>query len=102
MNKEPAVIVNAVTAFITAAIGVLVAFGVDVTEDQRNAILGLVAAISTLILIAGPIIRQYVTPVEKAEAKIDEAFAEDPDTGSRPTLESPVVVPTMTMINNTR
>ena len=58
MRSEPAVIVGTITAFVTAAIGLLVAFGLDITDQQQNAILSLVAVIAPVI--AGVIIRSKV------------------------------------------
>lgn len=60
LNKEPAVIVTAVSGAMTAVIGLLVAFKIDVTQDQQNAIIACVSAFSALIALLGPILRSYV------------------------------------------
>ncbi len=57
MNREP--VLTAVTVLIAATIGLLVAFGVEVTEDQKAAIVAFVVA---TYVMAG-IVRQKVTPV---------------------------------------
>lgn len=62
MSTEPALTIGSFTALAAAAITLLVAFGVTITEDQQTAILGFVA-------VAGPILtgfltRRKVTPVE--------------------------------------
>jgi hypothetical protein len=51
---EPALAVGAVAAIVGAGLAVLVAFGLDLTEDQTNSILG-------LTLVAGPVILALIT-----------------------------------------
>lgn len=60
MYKEPATIITAVIALITEVIGLLVAYGIDVSDSQEQAIVGTVTAASVVIFMAGPIIRQFV------------------------------------------
>jgi hypothetical protein len=62
VKTEPALIVGAITAFITAVIAVLVAFNVEMTQAQQNAILGVTAPTVGVILLAAGIIRQFVRP----------------------------------------
>lgn len=57
-SSEPALAVGAVTAFVTAVIGLLVAFGLPVTDDQQAAILGITAVLAPVI--AGWFIRSRV------------------------------------------
>lgn len=76
MEKEPAAIVAAIAALANAIVGCIVAFGVDWSDTQQNAILGVVAATSTFILLLGPIIRQFVwspKSVDRAVANAREA-----------------------------
>lgn len=61
MNREPALTVGTVTAAVTAVLALLVAFGLDLTDDQRNAILGVVAVLAPLV--ATVVTRGKVTPV---------------------------------------
>ncbi len=86
MRNEPAVYVSTATAFLTAIIGLAVAFGADITEEQQTAILGAVAATVPIIALLGPIIRQFVTPTARAQTKIDEAFQAVPGKDAKPTL----------------
>lgn len=58
MNREPAMILAAVQA----AIILLVAFGVNISEEQSDAIIGLGGAV--LALITGVAIRSQVTPAK--------------------------------------
>jgi len=60
MTNEPAVFIAAITAVISAVLTLLVAFGLDLTQDQTNAVLGAAGAI--LPLVAGFFIRARVTP----------------------------------------
>jgi len=60
MDKEAAVITTAVTGAIAAIIGLLVAFNINVTDDQKNAIISTVVAFSVLIVAVGPVIRSQV------------------------------------------
>lgn len=78
MSKEPARIISLISAFATAAIAFAVAFGLDVSDAQRNAILGMIAPTVGVIVIAGEFIRSQVTPTEKALDKIDEAYIAQP------------------------
>ncbi len=48
MNKEAAVTVGGVTAAVAAVIALLVAFGVDLTQDQQVAILGVVGVLAPI------------------------------------------------------
>lgn len=61
MKSEPVVTVASITAAVAALIGVLVAFGVPLTDDQQKALLALVAVVAPLV--AAVIARRKVTPV---------------------------------------
>jgi len=84
VNKEPATIIAAVTALVTAILGLLVAYGVPISEDQRNAILGTLAATCTVILVMGPVIRQYVWSPNSVEKKVTEAYEATPGVDPKP------------------
>ena len=86
MTREPAVYISTITAFLTAIIGLAVAFGANITDQQQTAILGAVAAAVPIIALLGPVIRQFVTPAKRAQAKVDEAFLMDPAVDTKPTL----------------
>lgn len=57
MNNEPALIMG----LVTAAIDLVVAFGLPLAVDQRTAIVGVVSAV--LALIGAFVVRQSVTPI---------------------------------------
>lgn len=54
-GKEPAMILGAVTAMLV----LLVQFGVDINQDQQQAIIGVVSAV--LVLVGAYVTRQNVT-----------------------------------------
>lgn len=51
-SAEPLISVATVTAAATALVGLMVAFGLDLTADQRTAILGLVAVVAPIVVAA--------------------------------------------------
>lgn len=61
MDTEPVLTTATVTAAIGAVLALLTQFGVDLTESQTAAILGLFATLAPLV--AGLIARRRVTPV---------------------------------------
>ena len=59
-TKEPLVTVAGVTAGVTAVLGLLVAFGVPITQEQQVAILAVVAVVAPIVVAV--IGRRFVTP----------------------------------------
>ena len=57
VRRNPAL----VSSFVTAVIALLAAFGVPISEDQRAAVVGVVAAV--VALLSGAVTRALVTPV---------------------------------------
>ena len=49
MATEPAAIIGTITAIVTALIAFAVAFGINLSDDQQAAILGLVAALAPIV-----------------------------------------------------
>jgi hypothetical protein len=72
-QTEPVRLVAILTAFVTAGIGVAVAFGLDVTSDQRNAILAAIPPVAVAIAAGGEWARARVTPVPRADNAVAEA-----------------------------
>ena len=62
MKREPAITVGTISAAVAAVLTLLVAFGLDITEEQQTAILGVVAALGPII--TGLLIRRRVTPAQ--------------------------------------
>ena len=63
MNNEPLWTVAGITAAVTALIALLTAFGLDLTEAQSNAILGVVAVLAPTVVAL--VARSKVTPVNR-------------------------------------
>lgn len=85
-KTEPARLVSAITAALTAIFSVVAAFGLPISDAQQTAILGAVAPIVAAIMLAGEIIRGQVTPVKKAQDKIDAAYQATPGQEPKPRL----------------
>lgn len=71
-KTEPVLTASGISAAVAAVIALLVAFGVDLTETQTTAILGVVAVLAPL---AVAIARQYVVPL----FKVEEEYTPDED-----------------------
>ena len=67
-TEEPVVFLGAIPGVFTAALAVLLAFGVDITEEQVATLLGLVAA---LIAAVTAIQRNRVWPDAKVQEIMD-------------------------------
>lgn len=86
MDREPAVIISTLTAAATAILALLVAYGFDVSDQQQQAILGVVAVAAPII--AGIVTRSSVWAPASVEAVKQDAYraglddATDPATGS--------------------
>lgn len=81
--NEPTAWSGAVTALAVAAIPLLRAFNVNVTQAQSDAVLGFLAA---LIVVATVFVRSKVTPIAEAQKKVDQAFIADPSLDPKPVL----------------
>ncbi|MFI6266169.1 hypothetical protein [Micromonospora sp. NPDC051006] len=51
-STEPLLNVGSLTAAVTAVIGLLVAFGLPISDDQKTAILGVAAVAAPLVVTA--------------------------------------------------
>lgn len=92
MQTEPSVIIGGITAFVTAAIGLLVAFGLDIDQQQQTAILGMTAVLAPAI--ASIIIRFRVFSPATTERLTDAAYAAGtPPTQPKPPLPDPPANP---------
>lgn len=70
-SHEPAALVGTITAFVAALISLLVAFGLDLTPEQRDALLGLTAVLAPII--AAIVIRSKVWSPASTQAVADQA-----------------------------
>jgi len=60
LQREPAVVVSTLVSFLTAGVGFGVAFGLDIDDDQQQAIIAVVAPAVAVIFMVGPVLRQFV------------------------------------------
>ncbi|MEK8107397.1 hypothetical protein NKG94_23770 [Micromonospora sp. M12] len=51
-TTEPLVTIGTITAAVTAVIGLLVAFGLPVSDDQQARILGVIAVAAPFVVVA--------------------------------------------------
>lgn len=84
MEREPAAIVGSVTAIVSALLVFAKAMGLSITEEQQDAIRGLVAVVAPIV--AGLIIRGFVVPTDKANDRIRQAALMEPGAANPPTL----------------
>ena len=59
-QREPAVLIGTVTAAVSSVLALLVAFGVDLSQSQQVAVLGVIAGVGPLV--AAVLTRRKVTP----------------------------------------
>lgn len=85
MSKEPAAIVGTITALVSALLVFAKAFGVNLTDDQQEAIRGLVAVVAPLI--AAFVIRALVVSPEAAGEAVANAKRQDPMTKTVPEIK---------------
>jgi hypothetical protein len=78
MNTEPARWIGYVTTAAGAIIGLAIAFGANITDDERNAIIATIVATGPIILFIVEFTRSKVTPTEKAQDLINIAAASPP------------------------
>lgn len=74
---EPAVTVGTVTAAVAAVVSLLVAFGVELSQDQQVAILGLVAVVAPVLV--GLVVRGKVVPLVNIDEVADDEFLAGPE-----------------------
>ena len=89
-NSEPvaaAGVVTAITTLVASAIGLAVAFGVNISDAQKGAIGAfVVAVIATVSIVSALWARRRVTPVATANKVIDKAFFATRGVDAKPTL----------------
>ena len=73
MTREPAVIITTLTTFLTAAIGLGLAFGLDISQEQQDAMLKMLAAMATVIAVLGPVIRTFVFSPNSTQELVNKA-----------------------------
>lgn len=77
IRTEPAVIVSTATAAVTAVIALLVAFGLNLTQEQTAAILGVVAVGAPVV--AGALTRGKVYAPASVEGAVQATIGDVSD-----------------------
>lgn len=72
MNTQPTAIISSITAIAAAVITLLVAYGVDINDEQQKAILALLTVLAPVI--SGALIWFKVWPKEHVLDVRDEAY----------------------------
>lgn len=65
-DNEPAITAGSISALVAAAIALAVAFGLPITTEQKEAVLGLVAVVAPIAVAL--LVRPHVVP----QAKVDQ------------------------------
>lgn len=73
MKTEPAALAGAVTTFVLAVCALLVSFGIDVSKEKQDAIVGCIIAAVPLLWIVVIFIRQSVFSQESTQQLVDTA-----------------------------
>lgn len=69
MKTEPSVLTGTAVAVATAAIALLVSFGLGLTMEQQNAILGFIAVVAPIV--GSFLVRRQVTPNAKVVETVE-------------------------------
>lgn len=84
VQQEPVATMGAaILAVFVAGIALLPTFGVAIDGAQQTALIAFVTSVITLGTVYQ---RSRVTPVDKANARIEEAFHSDPTIGEPPLI----------------
>jgi hypothetical protein len=73
-DNEPALTSGGVVALVGAILALLVAFGLNITDQQRQAILAVVVIVAPIAVAL--LTRPHVTPTIHVDAKVDEHVAQ--------------------------
>ena len=65
--REPAIVIGTVTTAVTAVLALLVAFGIDLSQGQQVAILGVIAGVGPLVVAF--LTRSKVAPIATVVAQ---------------------------------
>ena len=75
--REPAIVIGTVTTAVTAVLALLVAFGIDLSQGQQVAILGVIAGVGPLVVAF--LTRSKVAPIATVVAQqVDGAVIAGP------------------------
>lgn len=78
-DAEPVITASSIVALVAAVLALGIAFGLPVTDQQREAILGLVAVVAPIAVAV--LVRPNVTPNAKVQILVDDAVLSTATTG---------------------
>ncbi len=73
-EKEPVITAGAIVSLVTAVLALVVAFGAPLTPEQREGIIGVVAAVAPFALAL--VVRPNVTPNSEVETRVQHAVSD--------------------------
>lgn len=76
METEPILTVGMIGNVVMAAIAMLIAFGLPISHEQQQAIVGFASALFVLISVFLPVLRQLVYSPASYAAGVEEAKVE--------------------------
>lgn len=81
IKNEPVAVGSVVLALVQAIVGLLVAFNVNLTQEQQTAIFTLIAALMGVTVLVATVVRGNVTPTvnpkTKEKKKLVPEFSEE-------------------------
>ena len=87
LSTEPSRIISLVTALVTAVLGAAAAFGLNLDDAQRNAVLAVVAPAVAVIIALGEVIRSRVVSPASAGQAVAAAKQIDPANNTVPEVD---------------
>jgi hypothetical protein len=72
-RSNPVIIATSITGVVTAVLGALAAFGLDISSGERDAILACIVPIVGALFVLGPIVQSFTVPYWKAKSLVDAA-----------------------------
>ncbi len=88
LNGEPVRVAGILTNLLLSVLTLGAAFGLDISDDQRAALLGSIVPVVVAVQFLFEMARAKVTPVGTAMNRIDQAYSVTPEPGgaNKPTL----------------
>lgn len=86
LSTEPVKAATQALQLVTVVSAAAAFFGLDLSAEQRDALVIAAPAIMLALQFLGNWLRANVTPVERAQNRIDVAFVSDPSQTTKPTL----------------
>lgn len=86
LSTEPVKATTQALQLVTVVSAIAAMVGLDLSDEQRQALVIAAPTIMLVLQFLGNWLRANVTPVQKAQNRIDVAFVSDPSRTQKPTL----------------